>query len=58
LELETHYHFIQLELEFPCSDIPLELDIRSHVDQFQLDVLYHDIQLELDVHLVNRSIKV
>jgi hypothetical protein len=27
LELETHYRYIQLKLEFSCSDVQLELDI-------------------------------
>jgi hypothetical protein len=57
LELETHYCFVLLELEFPYSDIQLELDIHGHVVQLELYVLCRDVQLELDVHLVNRSIK-
>jgi hypothetical protein len=57
LELETHCHVIQLELDVLRIVVPLELDIRCHVVQLELDVLCCVVQLELDDHLVNRSIK-
>jgi hypothetical protein len=49
---------IQLELEFPYSDMQLVLDIHCRVVQLELDVLRRDVQLELDVHLLIRGIEV
>jgi hypothetical protein len=57
LELETHCHVIQLELDVLRIVFQLELDIRCPVVQLELDVLCCDVQLELDDRLVNRSIK-